>query len=166
MKFKPGHILILILFLQACNSNKKEDYRGWKVAGGTKESTKYSALDQIDTNNVTKLQVAWTYLSEDGDTMRRGPMQCNPIIVDNIMYGVSPKLKLFAVDAATGKEKWYFDPTNPRENRSWVRSSVNMNRGVCYWQDGEDKRILYTVGSVAFAVNAVTPPSSMSASMP
>lgn len=158
MEIKRNHTFILLMlpFLQACNSVNKEDYRSWKVTGGTREATHYSSLNQVDTSNVTKLQVAWTYLSENGDTTRRGPMQCNPIIIDNVLYGVSPKLKLFAVDAATGKEKWHFDPADSAGNKSWVRSSVNMNRGVSYWEEGEDKRIIYTVGTVAFAVNAVT----------
>lgn len=149
-------ILLLFVFVQACNSSSGDDYKTWKVTGGSKEATHYSALNQIDTSNVTKLQVAWTYLSENGDSTRRGPMQCNPIIINNILYGVSPKLKLFAIDAATGKEKWHFDPADSVANKSWARNSVNMNRGVAYWEEGEDKRIIYTVGTVAFAVNAIT----------
>jgi len=149
--------LLLIPFVQSCTSSESNtEYSQWKVANGTKAATHYSSLKEIDTSNVTKLEVAWIYHSENGDTTKNGPMECNPIIVDNVMYGVSPKLKLFAVDAATGKEKWHFDPADSTVNKTWPRRSVNMNRGVAYWEDGDDKRIIYTVGSVAFAVNAVT----------
>ncbi|CAL1516778.1 PQQ-binding-like beta-propeller repeat protein [Chitinophaga sp. MM2321] len=159
MKFTSYRFLLgisLISIINSCTSGNESAYTDWKVAGGTRAATHYSSLDQIDTSNVGKLKVAWTYLSEGGDSTKFGPMQCNPIIIDNVLYGVSPKLKLFAVDAATGIEKWNFDATDTAVNKTWPRNSVNMNRGVAYWEEGDDKRIIFTVGSVAFAVNAVT----------
>jgi quinoprotein glucose dehydrogenase len=72
------------------------------------------------------------------------------------MYGVSPKLKLFAVNAATGKEIWTFNPADSAANKTWHRTSVNMNRGVAYWENENDKRIIYTVGPIVFCVNATT----------
>jgi quinoprotein glucose dehydrogenase len=130
-------------------------YRDWKVTGGNGENIKYSKLKQINTGNVSQLKVAWVYHSEQNDNTKFGSIQCNPIVVNNVLYGVSPKLKLFAIDAATGKEKWNFDPADSTINKTWHRNSVNMNRGVAYWQEGSDKRIIYTVGPIAFAVNAV-----------
>jgi quinoprotein glucose dehydrogenase len=50
------------------------------------------------------LQIAWTYHTGDADTAAHSQIQCNPIIVNGMMYGTSPALKLCAVDAATGKE--------------------------------------------------------------
>jgi quinoprotein glucose dehydrogenase len=151
------YIFLLLPFAQSCTSTAETDnYSRWEVANGDKAATHYSSLKQIDTANVGQLQVAWTYLSEKGDTTKKGPMECNPIIIDNTLYAVSPKLKLFAIDAATGKEKWRFDPADSVNNKTWHRNSVNMNRGVAYWSEGEDKRIIYTVGSVALEVNAVT----------
>jgi quinoprotein glucose dehydrogenase len=146
-----------VIFMASCTSPEdKTDYTGWKYANGTRAATHYSSLDQIDTSNVDQLQVAWVYHSENGDSTRSGPIECNPIIVDNVLYGTSSKLKLFAVDAATGKEKWRFDPSDTVANKTWPRNSVNMNRGVAYWAEGDDKRIIYTVGSIAFEVNANT----------
>ncbi len=147
---------IFIIGVVSCNRGSEKKYTDWKVYGGGNENIKYSDLTQIDTNNVTGLQPAWVYLSEHGDSTKYGPMECNPIIIDSTLYGVSPKLKLFAVDAATGKEKWTFDPADSINNKTWHRNSVNMNRGVTYWQEGDDKRIIYTVGPIAFEVNAVT----------
>lgn len=160
MLVKFPRFLFLIL-LVICNVNCQlnqddEKYKEWKIAGGNYESIHYSSLNQIDTSNVNSLKVAWTYQSEKGDSTQFGPMECNPIIVDNVLYGVSPKLKLFAIDAATGVQKWQFDPADSLSNISWHRKSVNMNRGVAYWQEGDDKRIIYTVGSVAYAVNATS----------
>lgn len=149
---------LVYLGLSSCTSATKPDakYEGWKVKGGTNENMRYSSLTQIDTNNVHLLDIAWTYHSEQKDSSRFGPMQCNPIIVNNILYGVSPKLKLFAVDASTGEEVWVFDPADSVANTTWHRKSVNMNRGVAYWEDGEDKRIIFTAGPIVFAVHAVT----------
>ncbi|MBP6024640.1 MAG: PQQ-binding-like beta-propeller repeat protein [Ferruginibacter sp.] len=147
---------ILLMILACCSCTNNEKYTDWKVTGGSKENIRYSALTQIDTTNVNQLQIAWVYKSEGGDSTKFGPMQCNPIIVNNVLYGVSPKLKLFAVDAATGKEFWHFDASDSINNKTWHRKSINMNRGVAYWEEGEDQRIIYTVGPVAFAVNAKT----------
>ena len=66
----------------------------WEVTGGSKNNIRYSSLQQIDTSNVKNLQVAWVYQSEKGDSTNFGPMECNPIIIRDTLYGVSPKLKL------------------------------------------------------------------------
>ena len=154
--FTGSLLTIFSITLLSCRDNSAKKYTEWKVCGGSGDNNKYSDLHQIDTTNVSRLQVAWIYHSENGDTTKSGPMECNPIIVGSILYGVSPRLKLFAVDAATGKEKWHFDPSDSIANKTWHRSSVNMNRGVAYWEEGDDKRIIYTVGPIAFAVNANT----------
>src|SRR2546429_446283 len=76
----------------------------WEVAGGNSSVNKYSSITQIDTSNVQQLQVAWTYHTHDMDTAAHSQIQCTPIIVNGILYGTSPQLKLFAVDAATGAQ--------------------------------------------------------------
>lgn len=149
-------ILVGVVLLTISCTSSPQKYVDWKVTGGSKENIRYSALTQIDTNNINHLQIAWVYKSEGGDSTKFGSMQCNPIIVNNVMYGVSPKLKLFAIDAATGKEAWHFDASDSTINKTWHRKSVNMNRGVTYWEEGKDKRIIYTVGPIVFAVNAIT----------
>src|SRR5882762_6651539 len=154
---KTGYLgFIFSLFCTGCRTSTAKAYTDWKVTGGTKENIRYSALTDIDTGNVNKLQVAWTYYSEKRDSTCYGPMECNPIVIDRVLYGVSPRLKLFAVDAATGKEKWTFDPADSVLNKTWHRKSVNMNRGVAYWEEGDDKRIIYTVGPIVFSINAGT----------
>src|SRR5262249_928599 len=77
-----------------------------------------------------------------------------PIIVSGILYATSPKLRLIALDAATGKEKWAFDPDTVNKNKQSFQFILNNNRGVTYWEEGNDKRILYTAGSVLYAINA------------
>lgn len=64
-----------------------------------------SALKQINTGNVGSLQVAWIYHTGDF-----GEMQCNPLMVDGTLYGVTAAGGVFALDPTTGKERWRFDP--------------------------------------------------------
>jgi len=143
------------LIFWSCDPGQPK-YNSWLKTGGGNENLKYSSLHQIDTSNYNQLGVAWIYNSENKDSTKFGPMECNPIVVDGVMYGVSPKLKLFALNAATGKELWTFNPADSVANKKWYRNSVNMNRGVAYWANGNDKRIIYTVGPIVFSVNALT----------
>ena len=80
-------------------------------------------------------------------------MQCNPIIVDGILYGSSPKLKIFALDAATGKKLWMFDPN------AKINYGMNFNRGVTYWTDGTLKRIFFAAGPELFLSRCKKPVS-------
>lgn len=147
------------LSIISCTSNTEKEFTSWKVYGGTKEMIRYSSLSQIDTNNVSQLQVAWTYNSGDADTVSHSQIQCNPIIVDGILYGVNPQMKLFAIDAQTGKQQWVFDPnTKSAFDKDPVSFHIMINsRGVAYWTDGkDDKRIFFTAGSYTYAINAST----------
>ena len=76
--------------------------------GGTADNTHYSRLDQISPANVKDLRVAWTY--DARDVFKGSEMQTNPVVIDGVLYGTSPKLRVFALDAATGRERWSFDP--------------------------------------------------------
>lgn len=142
----------IFLVLSSCK-NHPADNTTWRVYGGSKMAQHYSSLTQIDSSNVKQLQVAWEYHTNDADTIGHSQIQCSPIEVDGMLYGTTPKLRLFAVDAATGKEKWTFNPAG-NTNSSPMSFGMNNNRGVTYWEDGDDKRILYCAGSNIYAVNA------------
>ena len=153
-----------MLLLLSCNSNKTEtpvtstdyavietDLATWKVKGGNAEGTQYSSLSQINKDNVRSLKLAWDYKSGDADTIQnRSQIQCNPIIVDGVLYATSPILKAFALDAATGKEIWKFKSENEGDG------GLGVNRGVTYWEHDGDKRILYSVGEYLYALDART----------
>ncbi len=142
-----------LLFTSCKNENKGE----WAVYGGSKERIQYSALDIIDTTNVGGLKVAWTYHTRDAEST--GQIQANPLIVEGVLYGVSPKLKLFAADAATGKEKWQFDPVRLMEIDNQNRQSHGMNacRGIALLKAENGEHLLYyTVGSSLFCINSKT----------
>ena len=155
----------LLIFI-SCAEKEKKSHDTWSVFGGSKEGTHYSSLTQLDTNNVTKLQVAWEYHTGDMDTANHSQIQCNPIIVDGILYGTSPQLKLFALDAATGKDKWVFNPIDSIDVDKRMFFVLNNCRGVTYYDGGQNnKHIFYTAGSYLYNINAETgkPDSSFGA---
>ena len=159
MKHISGALFLIILALISCNTNNN-NYTTWRSYKGSPENIHYSSLTQIDTTNVKNLQVAWVYHTGDADTIHHSQIQCNPIIVDGLLYGTTPQMKLFAVDAATGTEKWVFNPFDTTTGIGENKASffiMNNCRGVAYWSDGkDDKRIFYTAGSNLYCLNALT----------
>lgn len=151
-------LFLLVPCWMACHrSGDQTSFDRWEAAGGNTFANKYSSLNQIDTSNVQQLQVAWTYHTGDMDTAAHSQIQCNPIIVNGILYGTSPQLKLFALDAGTGVQKWSFSPYDSIRGDKAGHFEINNNRGVTYWTDGkEDERIFYTAGAYLHAVDART----------
>lgn len=143
---------ITLLLFTACRQTKQND---WPVYGGSKTASHYSALTDIDTNNVKDLTVAWEYHCGDADT--RTQIQVNPLISDGVLYGVTPKLKLFALDAGTGKQKWVFDAidTVPVKGRSYF--GLNVCRGLTLYEGADHhKKVLYGAGSFLYCIDAET----------
>ncbi len=115
----------------------------WPAYGGGPAGTRYSPLRQIDRSNVAKLQVAWTFDTADG----AGDPQTQPIVVNGTLYGLTPRHKLIALDAGTGKLKWTFDSG---------LVGRGANRSVVYWGQGGDQRIFTSIQSFIYAVDART----------
>ncbi|MBC7894615.1 MAG: PQQ-binding-like beta-propeller repeat protein [Cytophagaceae bacterium] len=104
----------------------------WPVYQGDHDHTHYTTLSQISPANVAKLRVAWTY--DTRDAFDGSEMQTNPVILDGVMYGMSPKQRAFALDAATGKELWSFDPTGGRFTGPRIRyRGVVVHEGKVYF---------------------------------
>jgi len=93
----------------------------WAAHGGGPLNDHYSPLTQINRENVDQLQVAWTF-----DTGEPGGLQSSPLIVDGVLYGITPTQKIFALDAATGVLRWKFD--------SGIKGA-QPDRGLAYWSD-------------------------------
>ena len=150
-------LFLISIILIACSETAPKAYEGWSNYGGTKDMIRYSTLTEVDTSNVQNLQVAWTYNTGDADTANHSQIQCNPIMVDSVLFGTTPQMKLFAIDAATGKEKWVFNPFDSLQGNRRSFFVMNNSRGVAYWSDGkDDKRVFYTAGSSVICVNATT----------
>lgn len=151
----------MLLLLSSCinfdpNAISMQTGKDYPVYGGNKAGNRYSPLDQINIGNVQNLQVAWMYnaaeaIDSDGSKQQRAKqIQCQPIVVNGILYGTTPELKLFALNAGTGEQLWKFEP--PKDENKYP--IINVSRGVVYWENGDDKRILYTVGSSLYSVGA------------
>jgi quinoprotein glucose dehydrogenase len=138
---------ISIVFF-SCRQRDENNYSTWKYYRGDEGSNAYSSLNQINTANVKNLKVAWAYRT--GDKSDVFNLECNPIIINNILYAVSPKLKTFALDAATGKQLWTFDPFNNNATDGGVA------RGLTYWEDKDEKRIFMFVYNKLIALDANT----------
>ena len=151
-----GHQRVIVfsitLFLLSASCQEKHDHhRTWKIYKGDPASTSYSELDQINRDNVVQLEVAWIYHSGDHDEIDWifSGSQNNPIIIDGVMYITTPTIKVTALDAVSGELLWIFDPFEGQRPRG-------VNRGVVYWEDERDKRILFSAGSYLYALDADT----------
>lgn len=124
--------------------------KNWATYLGDAGGSHYSTLTQINAANVARLQPAWTFRT--GDATATSQIQCNPLIVDGVLYGTSPQLKLFALDAATGRELWRCDPL--AANAGGGRAG--LNRGLVLWREGTERRLLFTAGNFLHAIDPAT----------
>ena len=131
-------LLSTYLFIVSC----KHDVEWPEYLGGP-DRNHYSPLDQINVKNVNQLEVAWEYHTHDTSAQN----QCNPIVVDGKLYATTASVEVFALDATTGKEIWRY---RSARDTQWFSKS----RGVVYWEDGKDKRILFSAGSNLYALDA------------
>jgi quinoprotein glucose dehydrogenase len=141
-------VAMLIAFAPFCaplahsQSPPENARQNWPAYGGGPENIHYSSLAQIDRSNVKQLAVAWTF-----DTGEQGGLQTSPLIVDGVLYGITPTQKIFALDAATGKLLWKFDSGTP---------GTQPDRGLAYWSSGKEKRILVGIMNSLYALDAAT----------
>lgn len=141
----------LALLLVQCNWLKEHTtsaprWSDWRAYGGA-DGTRYSGLSQINRDTVSRLQVAWTF--DTGDAYPGSEMQCNPLVVNGVIYATTPKLQVIALDGASGALRWRFDPHDGRKVLGKMR-----NRGVTYWSSGQDARIFVTVRQFLYALDA------------
>ena len=122
-------------------------YTTWQSYAGGAHSSQYSALDQINTKNVAKLEVAWS-------VPITGSSIFNPLVVDGVMYVPVGGGALAAIDAATGKEIWRKEGVAP-----------SGARGMNYWEspDRSDRRFIYLQRGDVIAVNAALATTSTAA---
>lgn len=125
--------LVLLLLTAAC-SPVAPPQADWPLNGGP-GNARFSPLTGITRDNVKQLQVAWTY--ESGDHFTASEMQSNPVVVDGVLYATTPSMQVVAVNAATGKELWKFDPTGGASARTRARHrgvTVHADRIFVTWR--------------------------------
>lgn len=148
MRFLLPLFGIAAIFILTAAEHSRTAYRQWPAYGGGPETIRYSALDQINKKNVKNLKVAWTFDFED--SFPNSQIQATPVMIGNTLYVVSPRSKVAALEADTGKLIWKFDPA-PEGSRGGSRT-----RGVTYWTDGKDARVFAVYQQWLYALDAKT----------
>ena len=103
----------------------------WPTFGGQPGGAQYSALDQIDTQNVGRLTVAWTHHSGDASWLEATPIHAN----DSLYYCTAMN-RVIAIDPVTGEEKWRFDPHTDEGGLGLIEDARRdaRCRSVAYWE--------------------------------
>lgn len=151
-----------VLPLAACSSSSAGALAGeWRAYGATAASTKYSPLDQITRANAARLRIAWRWPSPDAEIIALRPgihpflNESTPLMAGGVLYTTTSLSQVAAIDAATGRTLWRFDPKSYEAG-----TPVNLgftNRGLAYWTDGKQARLVYGTGDgYLIALDAAT----------
>jgi glucose dehydrogenase len=134
------------------------DAQQWPFHGGDPGQTKYSALDQINRSNVAKLQFAWEWKSGEKPypeyNATPGPFEGTPIMIDGVLYFPSSYNRVIALDAASGRELWSFDPEAYKDGPD--PNTRYSHRGIAAWRDGGKLRLFLNSHHSLFCLDAAT----------
>ena len=128
----------------------------WRWYGGDAGHTRYSPLDQINATNFSELTVAWRFKTEHLGPRPEFQFESTPLMANGVLYSTAgTRRAVVAIDPETGEELWV------HSEREGARASVAprqlSGRGLAYWTDGKEERILYvTIGYQLVALNAKT----------
>ena len=124
---------VLATLLVATNVLLAQTGADWPCVGGDPGAMRYSTLTQIDRDNVGELSLAWEYRTGELATKPPKTIECTPVVADGVMYLTTAYTRVVALDAATGKERWTYDPF--ADGLAGPLASGGVNRGVAYWSD-------------------------------
>jgi len=155
----PAFLLLVALFVWATlpvagQSGAKNGE--WTTYGGDLANTRYAPLDQINVSNFNKLEVAWRFKTENFGPRPEMNFEGTPLMARGVVYStVGTRRAIVAVDATTGELIWsHAEREGPRGDTAPRQLS---GRGLSYWSDGREERILYvTPGYQLIALNAKT----------
>ena len=143
------NVMITCFILGSCQPKNEID---WPVYLGNHHSSHLVDAYEITKDNVQGLQVAWTFNGGEADPNNRSQIQCNPLIIEGVLYGSTAKLKFIALDAATGELIWSYNPFG----EEFKNFGMGVNRGLIYWEskDGSDKRLYFSAGPFLHCLDA------------
>ena len=114
----------------------------WRTYGGDLASTRYSSLDQIDAKNFSQLEIAFRFKTESLGPRPEFNFQTTPLMVDGVLYlTAGTRRAAVALDAATGELLWMH--RLPEGKRGELAPRLLSGRGLAYWSDGKETRIIY-----------------------
>lgn len=128
----------------------------WPAFGGDPGSTRYSALDQINADNVRNLEVAWIWKTDSLLPAAQSSSQTTPLMVNGVLYfSMDQRRYVIAADAGTGETLWIY---RPDEGARFDTAPRKVHRGVSWWSDGkgDDRIVLATPGFQLIALDAHT----------
>ena len=128
----------------------------WPTYGGDTGNTRYSPLDQINADNFSKLVVAWRFKTDHLGPRPEYQYETTPLMVNGVLYATGGSRRaVVALDPETGEELWVH---SEREGARGAAAPRQLSgRGLAYWTDGKEERILYvTPGYQLVALNAKT----------
>lgn len=128
----------------------------WPTYGGDLGNTRYSALDQINAANFDKLEVAWRFKTDNLGPRPEANLEGTPLMVKGVLYSTAgTRRSVVALDAATGELLWVHGENEGE--RGTVAPRQLSGRGLAYWTDGREERIIYvTPGYQMVALDAKT----------
>jgi quinoprotein glucose dehydrogenase len=133
-------LALFIGFLTLHSSAEGNNANEWPAYGRDAGGSRYSPLAQIKRDNVSKLQIAWTYRTGAEEVKAAGAknaaFEATAILIDGLLYLTTPYSCVIALDPATGKERWTFDPQVPLDRRY----SEQTSRGVSAWPTAHDRQ--------------------------
>ena len=128
----------------------------WPTYGADLANTKYRPLDQIDATNFNKLEVAWRFKTDNLGTRPEFRLEGTPLMVNGVLYATAgTRRSVVALDAASGELLWTHGEHEGARGAAAPRQL--SGRGLAYWSDGKQQRILYvTPGYRLIALDAKT----------
>ena len=160
---RPCGVVLVVLCVSGATWSVMAQEEGadaeWRSYSADLAATKYSPLDQIDAENVTSLTIEWTRRAVDQSILDQAPglsyldnFRVTPLMVDGVLYSPNAVGLVEAFDAGTGETLWVQEPVGEKPQAYRGRST----RGVSFWSDGSDSRILVQRGEYLTALNAKT----------
>src|SRR3954469_13915465 len=148
-----GLFLAASLMLEAQTGAKNGE---WRFYGGDQGHTRYSPLDQINASNFSKLEVAWRFKTDNLGPRPEFQFESTPLMVGGVVYSTAgTRRAVIALDAATGELLWSHSENEGARGAAAPRQL--SGRGLAYWTDGREERILYvTPGYRLVALDAKT----------
>jgi quinoprotein glucose dehydrogenase len=150
LRILPSLSTVLCLVSLLVTSVQAENLGEWPSYGADKASSKYTPLTQLTQANVSQLRLAWRWRSPDQPIVEARPSlwtmayEATPLMVGGILYTSTSLSQVAAIDAATGQTIWVY---NPKSYQNGSPPNLGfVHRGVAYWEDGDDRRIVIGTG--------------------